>query len=65
MYGRDIEQSGEGAPDLLLEPVSLKLPRFRVRYAIELSRAIRDIGAPVPFIDELADFTGLTSSGEK
>ncbi len=48
--------------NLMMEPVSLKLPRFRVRYAIELSRAI---GAPAPFIDDLADFSGLTSSGEK
>lgn len=49
----------------MMEPVSLKLPRFRVRYTIELSRAIRAIGAPAPFIDELADFTGLTSSSEQ
>jgi serpin B len=51
--------------DMRLEPVNLKLPRFRVRYEIEMSQVIQDIGAPTPFDSDLADFTGLTSTGEQ
>ena len=44
--------------------VLTKLPKFKTEYSVEMSGVLKNMGMPVAFNPELADFTGLGTSDE-
>ena len=44
--------------------VLTKLPKFKTEYSVEMSGVLKNMGMPVAFNPDLADFTGLGTSDE-
>ena len=60
--------SGEALRELLMNPthvpVDTAIPKFEAKYTAELSRVLSDMGMPLAFDGELADFTALGTADE-